>query len=137
MTKKIKGLIAIGLLGTTMLLGGCTDPFEDEADTVNYNITKEADNFNTVRQVTVINCLQGETLFQMTGLMSITADTSDNQLEIIVKDGDSYRKHFIGLSDNVTYVIEDISDGDVDSFNYTLYFNPKMWVPNNIKVRED
>lgn len=38
-------------------------------------------------------------------------------------------KHFIGLSDNVTYVVEDITDGEVDKYKYTLNFNPKMWFP--------
>ena len=40
-----------------------------------------------------------------------------------------YKKHFIGLSDNVTYVVEDITAGDVDQYKYTLNFNPKMWLP--------
>ena len=49
-----------------------------EASRVEYNLTNEADNFNVVRQLTVINCLQGDVLFQMTGKMSITADVEDN-----------------------------------------------------------
>ena len=68
--------------------------------------------------------------FQMTGKISITADTYDNQLEIIVEDENGkYKKHFIGLSDNVTYVVEDITSGNVDNYKYTLNFNPKMWLP--------
>ncbi len=83
-----------------------------------------------MRQVTVINCLQGDVLFQMTGKMSITADTEDNQLEIVVEDENGeYKKHFIGLSDNVTYVVEDVTSGDVNQYKYTLNFNPKMWLP--------
>lgn len=66
--------------------------------------------------------------------MSITADTSDNQLEIIVENEDgSYVKHFVGLSDNVTYVVEDLNLGanEVEKYKYTLNFNPKMWLPFN------
>ncbi len=78
----------------------------------------------------MINCLQGDVLFQMTGKMSITADVSDNQLEVVVEDEKGeYKKHFIGLSDNVTYVVEDITAGDVEKDKYTLNFNPKMWLP--------
>ena len=62
-------------------LSGCR-----EADKVSYNISLEADNFNTIRQITVINCIKGDVLFQMTGKMSITADTQDNQLEVTVED---------------------------------------------------
>ena len=101
-----------------------------EADRVSYNLSQQADNFNDVRQVTVINCLQGDVLFQMTGKMSITADAADNQLEIVVEDENGeYKKHFIGLSDNVTYVVEDVTTGDVNQYKYTLNFNPKMWLP--------
>lgn len=124
-----KTLIAAILL-TVLCLTGC----ETEAQRVSYNISQEADNFNTIRQITVINCIQGDVLFQMTGKMSITADVSDNQLEVIVEDDNGkYKKHFIGLSDNVTYVVEDVTDGDVSKYHYTLNFNPKMWIPVDIK----
>ena len=104
-----------------------------QASRVSSNLSKEANNFNDVRQLTVINCLQGDTLFQMTGKMSIVADIADNQLEIIVEEEDgTYKKHFVGLSDNVTYVVEDITAGDVSNYRYTLNFNPKMWIPVDI-----
>jgi len=113
------------LIMLAISLAGCT-----EASRVSYNLSQEADNFNDIRQLTVINCLQGDVLFQMTGKMSITADTADNQLEIVVEDENGeYKKHFIGLSDNVTYVVEDITSGDVSKYQYTLNFNPNMWIP--------
>lgn len=112
------------------IFSGCT-----EAQRVSENLSKQADNFNIVRQLTVINCITGDTLFQMTGKMSITADTADNQLEVIVEDGGTYVKHFVGLSDNVTYVIEDLNLGDnaVSKYKYTLNFNPNMWIPVNVE----
>lgn len=107
-----------------------------EADKVSYNLSQQADNFNIVRQLTVINCIEGDVLFQMTGKMSITADTTDKQLEIIVEDGGTYVKHFVGLSDNVTYVVEDLNLGenDVEKYKYTLNFNPNMWTPVNVET---
>lgn len=108
-----------------------------EASMVESNLTKEADNFNVVRQLTVINCLQGDVLFQMSGKMSITADVSDNQLEIIVENEDgNYTKHFVGLSDNVTYTVEDLNLGanDVEKYKYTLNFNPNMWLPVEVET---
>ena len=109
----------------------------NQAERVSYNLSKEADNFNDIRQVTVINCIEGDILFQMTGKMSITADTSDNQLEIIVEDENGeYKKHFIGLSNNVTYVVEDITSEDVSNYKYTLNFNPDMCIPFNAETIE-
>lgn len=122
----MKKMIFIAATILCLTITGCSS----EADKVSYNLSQQADNFNDVRQITVINCLQGDVLFQMTGKMSITADTADNQLEIVVEDEyGEYKKHFIGLSDNVTYVVEDITSGDVNKYKYTLNFNPKMWIP--------
>lgn len=125
-------VITLVLIMALTMFAGCE---ERQSDIVSYNLSLEADNFNNVRQVTVINCLQGDVLFQLTGKLSITADTADNQLEIIVEDENGkYKKHFIGLSDNVTYVVEDITQGDVSNYKYTLNFNPKMWLPFRVET---
>jgi len=115
-----------------LMFVGC----ETEAQRVSYNLSQEADNFNVVRQLTVINCIEGDVLFQMTGKMSINADMADKQLEIIVEDDGTYVKHFVGLSDNVTYVVEDLNLGDnaVSKYKYTLNFNPNMWIPVDIET---
>ncbi|OHW62187.1 hypothetical protein EUAN_12560 [Andreesenia angusta] len=121
MKKKLAAaIIATGLM---VSLVGCR-----ESDRVSYNLSKQADNFNVVRQLTVVNAIQGDVLFQMTGKLSI--EEIENQLEITVEDGDgTYKKHFVGLSDNVTYVVEQKSDVYVDKYQYTLNYNPKMWIP--------
>ncbi len=131
MKKKLLGIIAGATLSYMTLVGCAT-----EAERVSYNLTQEADNFNVVRQLTVMNCIQGDVLFQMTGKMSIIADVADNQLEIMVEDGGTYVKHFVGLSDNVTYVVEDLNLGanDVSKYKYTLNFNPNMWLPYDVKT---
>ena len=131
--KKAKISLAIlSVLLTATVLTGCGT----EAQRVSYNLSQQADNFNVVRQLTVINCIEGDVLFQMTGKMSITADTADNQLEIIVEDNGTYVKHFVGLSDNVTYVVEDLNLGanEVNKYKYTLNFNPKMWIPYDVET---
>lgn len=128
MNNKIKiAIIAMAVIAT-MVLTGCT-----QADRARLNLSQEADSFNSYRCVTVINCIQGDVLFQMKGKFSIKADTVDNQLEIIVEEGDqNYKKHIIGLSDNVTYVVEDITGNNVDNYSYELNFNPKMWLPYTV-----
>ena len=131
MKKKFVLIISL-LIFSIPLLTGCTD---SEANRVSYNLSQEADNFNDIRQLTVINCIQGDVLFQMTGRMSIKADMADNQLEVIIEDENGeYKKHFIGLSDNVTYVVEDITSDDIDRHHYVLNFNPKMWLPYKVET---
>lgn len=125
MKKRILGVLLV-VLTFGVLMVGC----ETEADRVSYNLSQEADNFNVVRQLTVINCLQGDVLFQMTGKMSIKPDMGENQLEIIVENEDgTHTKHFVGLSDNVTYVVEQFGGEYVNKYKYTLRYNPKMWIP--------
>lgn len=119
------------LLITMMSLSGCR-----ESERASYNLSKEADSFNVVRQITVINCLQGDVMFQMSGKMSIEMDETENQLEVMIEDGDVYKKHFIGLSDNVTYIIEDIKGVDVENYKYTIKINPEMWIPVNVELAE-
>lgn len=128
--KKLLVILLVLMVVLTMFVG-C----ETQAERVSYNLSQQADNFNVIRQLTVINCLQGDVLFQMTGKFSITADTADNQLEVIVEleDG-TYKKHFIGLSDNVTYVVEDVTGNAVNNYKYTLNFNPKMWLPYSVET---
>ena len=120
-------LIALFVISIT----GC----QTQAEKVSYNTSLEADNFNVVRQLTVINCIQGDVIFQMTGKMSIQPDPAQNQLEVIVEDENgNYQKHFIGLSDNVTYTVEQLRAADVENYKYTLNFNPKMWLPVTVQT---
>jgi hypothetical protein len=114
-----------------LALTGC----DSEATKVSENLSLEADNFNVVRKLTVINCIANDTLFQMEGKISITKDNVDNQLEIIVEDENGmYQKHFVGLSDNVTYIVEQTRAKKTEKYKYTLNFNPKMWIPIIPKV---
>lgn len=127
--KKKLILTVVIMIFTFLTLAGCT-----EAERVSQNLSQEADNFNVVRQLTVINCIQGDVLFQMTGKMSITSDNVDHQLEVIVEDEKGYyQKHFIGLSDNVTYVVEQKNFKNVSEYKYSLNYNPKMWIPVELK----
>lgn len=126
MKKKLILLVTLAIL-TVATLTGCD---QRQADDVSYNLSLEADNFNDIRQITVINCFTGDVLFQMTGKMSIEVDSTDNQLEVIVEDEfGEYKKHFIHLGTHIEYVVEDITSDDVSNYHYTLNFNPNMWLP--------
>lgn len=127
-TKKLMlGLVG---MGSAVLLTACS-----EADRASQNLSLEADNFNTVRKVTVLNAITNDVMFEMSGRMSIKADTEDKQLEIVVEDKNKkYQKHIVGLSDNVSYVVQDVTTKDVSRYQYTINFNPKMWIPADVKT---
>lgn len=125
-----KQIFAITTIILLLVITGC----QREADKVSYNLSLEADNFNVVRQLTAINNITGDVMFQMTGKMTIKADTADNQLEVVVEDENGkYKKHFIGLNQVTSYVVEDITGADVNKYKYTLNYNPKMWIPVQIE----
>lgn len=123
---KVAIIAASGLL----FLTGCS-----EVNRVSENLSQESDNFNVVRKVTVIGAITNDVMFQMSGRMSIKADTHDKQLEIVVEnEKNKYQKHIIGLSDNVSYVVvEDVEVPNVSKYKYEINYNPKMWVPAKLK----
>lgn len=120
MKKHITVLIVIALVAA--ILTGCT-----EAERVSQNISQRADNFDITRRLTVFNIRTDTILFQMTGLFSIKTDNGDGQLEVTceLEDG-TYSKHFVRLSDETTYIVEDLSGTDVSKYSYELNFLPKM-----------
>lgn len=124
----MKKIIIIAVSGL-LFLTGCS-----EAKRVSGNLSQESNNFNVVRKVTVIDAITNDVMFQMSGRMSINADTKDKQLEIVVENAkNKYQKHIIGLSDNVSYVVEDIDVPNVSNYKYEINYNPKMWVPVKLK----
>lgn len=124
-----KFITIILALSMVLAFAGCT-----EAERVSANLSQEADNFNVVRQLTVINGIQGDVVFQMTGKMSIQPDVTENQLEVIVEDENgNYKKQFVGLSDNTLYVLEQLDYKDVEKYKFTINYNPKMWIPVNFE----
>lgn len=131
MKKKVLSAIIVGLLLGTGLVG-CT-----EANTVSTNISREADNFNVTRRLVVINGRTDTIIFSLVGNFSITVDQEENQLEVIaeVRDG-VYRKHFIGLSDEIQYFVEDVGDNEVSKYRYEVEFMPEKIIPVKITDNE-
>jgi hypothetical protein len=128
--KKILFLV-LAMVIMVSVMTGC----ERQSDIASYNLSLEADSFNIVRQLTFINCVTNETLFQMTAKMSIETDAVNRQLEVTVEDEKgTYQKHFFYLADNVTYIVEQKRFKNVDAYNYTLNFNPKLWLPVQVKT---
>jgi len=132
MTKKILYLV----LGAAMMLcslTGCS--WEDEADVASYNISKEADNFNIYRKVTVINNQSDETMLEFEGWCSIENNMDKNRLEITYRVGEGqYYKDFVGLNDRTTYVITQLNGANVDKYHYEwLYHSQGDLIPIEIK----
>ena len=126
--------ILILVLALVMVGAICVGCYDTQADRVRQNLATQSDAFNVVRRVTVVNCITNEILLQCEGKISITADTVDDQLEILIEaDDGTYQKNIIGLSDNVTYLVEDINTSCVSPYHYTIVWNPKMIIPIEVQ----
>ena len=111
-------------------LAGCT-----QADRVSENISTEAENFNVTRRLAVINTITDKPQLELIGNFSIKVDTEGSQLEITVKvDEDRYKKHFVGLTPTVTYVVEDISGAEVSNTRYQISYLPEAIIPVELKA---
>ena len=127
MKNKQKKIIATIII-VGMLLMGCT-----EADKVSSNVSQEADNFNVIRRLTVLNARSDKPMFELIGAFSITVDSADNQLEVICETGkNEYKKHFIALNEWTMYVVEEVSGAEVDKYRYEVNFLPESIVPVTI-----
>ena len=131
MNKRIINIVII--LFAFMCLTGC-----NSAETVKYNISRQADEFKVKRRITFINLRDGQYLFQLTGNCSVKggADSSTNELEVICRIGDDkYQKHMLYIANETTYVVEQLEYSDVSRYDYEIVFRPEAIVPVTIKTQ--
>ena len=115
----------LSILIATMILAGCMD----DAHIASRNVSKAADNFEVDRRIVFYNGINGEYMLSIEGKCSIEPKT--NYVSVICKTGISeYKKHFLGLSDNVTYVAEQLETIDASAYRYRVTFKPESIIPN-------
>lgn len=131
----MKRLYVILVSVLMMALAGCIE--EREADKVSYNISKQADNFNVVRRLTVINTRSDKCILQMTGKISIE-DQKDGIAVLVELDRDKgiYQKHYIYMNENTMYTVEDVSGVQVSRYAYEMEFMPQSLIPVKITADE-
>lgn len=108
------------------LITGCTD-----ADVASHNISKAADNFEINRRVVFYNGITGGYILSIEGLCSLGNNDTGGKLTVTCKTGpNSFKKHFLGLSDNVTFFAEQIDGADVSTYHYRVIFKPQAILPD-------
>jgi hypothetical protein len=100
-----------------------------DAEVASHNLSLAADQFEVDRRVVFFNGITDTYLLSIEGRCSI--EDQGIQLEVTCKTGpDAYKKHFLGLSDNVSYFVEQLEDADVSEFRYRVIFKPTVIVPD-------
>jgi len=123
----MKNKLAIALVSVMLiLLSACT-----EADTVSENISKAADSFEVQRRIVFFNGITDKYLLTIEGLCSLGNNDDPGELSVTCKvDGNSYKKHYLGLSDNVSYLVEQTDAITADPFHYRILFRPESIIPD-------
>lgn len=124
--------IAIAAVAAAALLAGCTD-----ADVASSNLSRAADMFEINRRVVFYNGITGDYILTIEGRCSLGNYDSQGELTVTCKTGPKdYKKHFLGLSDNVTYFAEQIEGADVSAYHYRVVFKPQTIIPD-VDFRSD
>lgn len=135
--KKILMAMFLGIIAFVMV--AC----EGEAQVASHNLSKSADSFEVDRRVVFFNGITDEYLLSIEGLCSINIDSMES-ISVTCKTGENeYKKHYLGLSDNVSYFVEQLTSNSEDPFRYKVLFRPKNIIPDvdyqseGAKVKEE
>lgn len=104
---------------------------QSDADVASVNVSKAADQFEIVRRIVFYNGVTGEYILVIEGLCSLGNYDPAGSLSVICKTSSTeYKKHFLGLSDNVTYFAEQLEPAQVGVYQYRVIFKPSVIVPD-------
>lgn len=113
------------VLFSSIVLFSCVQESERAAQ----NVSIAAHNFEVNRRVVFYNGITGDYILTIEGLLSVTPE--DRRLSVIVKTGPSqYKKHYLGVSDNVTWFCEQLESVQADPYRYRVVFRPAAIVPD-------
>lgn len=122
MLKKIT--LALGAAALAVGLTAC-----DDAQVASRNLSKAADNFEITRRIVFYNGITGEYMLTIEGLCA--QEHTERKLAVTCKVGaGEYKKHFLGLSDNVTYFSEQMQSAPANVYHYRVTFKPSVIVPS-------
>jgi len=119
--------LLLPLIFISIYFTGCNK----DSDVASSNFSKQSDMFQIQRRIIFLNGITDKYIMTITGKCSITKDNKDNQLEVICKTGaNSYKKHYLGLSDNITYFVEQMESKNVSRYHYEVVFKPQVILPD-------
>ena len=125
MTRRLMALLAVTVLA--ILAVGCST----DADVASRNLSKAADQFEIERRIVFYNGITDDYMLTIEGRCSLGNSDPSGQLTVTCMTGpDAFKKHFLGLSDNVTYFVEQVDAVGVDVYRYRVIFKPESIVPD-------
>lgn len=121
----MKRFFAALMAASIALLAGCSD-----ADMASHNLSRAADMFEIQRRIIFINGITDKYLLQIEGRCSLGNYDDARRMSVTCKTGeDAYKKHYLGTSDNVTFIAEQLEGKNVSRYHYRVIFKPQAIVP--------
>lgn len=121
--KKSLAIVVVLLVALT----GCTSA----ADRANENLSKAAENFEVPRRITGINGITDNVLFTVEGFCSYEIVEGAYEVICLVdRASGAVERTTMARSDNVTMVVTQTGDAEVDLFRPRVIFRPENIVPN-------
>lgn len=121
-SKKIFTALAL----TAAILAGCSS----EADIASKNLSKAADQFEVDRRIIFYNGITDSYMLTIEGKCSLGNQDNSGKLSVTCRVGEQkYKKHFLGLSDNVTYFVEHLEPTSASGFRHRVILRPDQIVP--------
>ena len=118
-----KVLLAAVLMA--IVFTGC----QTDSQVASKNLSKAAEMFEIERRIVFYNGINGEYILTILGRCSI--ESNGMRIGVTCKTGpSSFKKLYLGLSENVTYFAEQLSSKDVSVYRYRVIFKPSVIIPD-------
>ena len=128
---KPKTLITTLVATLAIVLAVTVSACSSAADTASSNLSKAADNFEVQRRIVFVNGITDKYLMVIEGRCSLGNNDKTGELTVTCKTGpNEYIKDFLGLSDNVTYFVEQMKPSGADDYHYRVNFRPETLIPD-------
>ncbi|QGJ92816.1 hypothetical protein SEA_PUREGLOBE5_57 [Arthrobacter phage Pureglobe5] len=122
-----KSLAILLAIGTAFAVMG--NSCGSDAQTVSDNISKEADQFNVQRAISVLNTRTDKFMFYAEGRCSVERD--NGWLVAICRHAaDEYRKHLIGPATDAFPLVKQLAPIDVSRYHTLIVMRPEGIIPD-------
>lgn len=123
-------LLVVGLM-CAFAFAGCSR----DAQVASKNLSYAADNFQLDRRVVFYNGITGDYILTIEGKCSFEP-VGERKVDVTCKTGEKeFKKHSLGISDNVTYFSEQLTSKGVSTYHYRVAFKPQSIIPDvDLKV---
>ena len=119
------------MLGSALVMALAASSCDPAADVAARNISTAADNFEIARRITVFNGITGDMAMVIEGFCSLGNNDTALRMSVTCKTGpNSYIRNFVGLSDNVFFVSEQLEGVSTSTFHYRTVFRPQSMIPD-------